>query len=123
MKYLGSALVFLMSLSCGGKGGNTGPAGVPRSATIPSLDTTQSAVLCDWVNQSLGGYGSIDNCDGGGSRHADSTPQGCVSGLRDFGACPSVTVGMLVDCINATGGDMCRIDTEPACAPIIQCGL
>jgi hypothetical protein len=28
-----------------------------------------------------------------------------------------------VDCINATGGDMCRIDTEPACAPIIQCGL
>jgi len=97
MKYLGSALVFLMSLSCGGKGGNTGPAGVPRSATIPSLDATQSAVLCDWVNNSLGGYGSIDNCDGGGSRHADSTPQGCVSGLRDFGACPSVTVSSSYD--------------------------
>src|SRR4026207_2235451 len=72
---LGTAFVLLALLSCGGGSGSSGPAGVPRAATIPSLDTTQSAVLCDWVNQSLGGYGSIDNCDGGGSRHADSTPQ------------------------------------------------
>ena len=116
------ALVLLLSLSCGGGGGNKGPAGVPRSATVPSLDATQSAVLCDWINASVGGYGSIDNCDGGGSRHADSTPQSCVSGLSDFNACPSMTAGEVEDCINAIGGDLCRIDTAPACAPINQCG-
>jgi hypothetical protein len=52
------ALVLLLSLSCGGGGGNKGPAGVPRSATVASLDATQSAVLCDWINASVGGYGA-----------------------------------------------------------------
>jgi hypothetical protein len=117
-----SAFALVLSSSCGGGGGSSGPAGVPRSATVVSLDAAQSAALCDWVNKSLGGYGSIDNCDGGGSRHADSTQQGCVSGLSDFQRCPSLTVGSVEDCINAIGGDLCGIDTAPTCAGINQCG-
>jgi hypothetical protein len=89
---------------------------------VVSLDATQGAALCDWINKNLGGYGSIDNCDGGGSRHADSTQQSCVSGLSDFYACPSLTVGSVEDCISASGGDLCRVDTAPACAGINQCG-
>jgi len=95
---------------------------VPRTATVPSLNAQQMAALCDWVNASLGGYGSIDNCDGGGSRHADSTQQSCISGLSDFYACPSVTVGEVEDCINAARGDLCLVDTLPVCAPIAGCG-
>jgi hypothetical protein len=120
--FLVSTTVLVVSASCGGGGGGTGPAGVPASATVVSLDATQSAALCDWINKSLGGYGSIDNCDGGGSRHADSTQQSCVSGLSDFNACPSLTVGTVEECILAIGGDLCRIDAAPACADINQCG-
>ena len=121
-KSIVSAFALVLCLSCGGGSGNNGPAGVPGSATVVSLNAPQSAALCDWINTRLGGYGSIDNCDGGGSRHADSTQQDCVSGLSDFNACPSLTVGAVVDCINASGGDLCRADTSPACAPINQCG-
>jgi hypothetical protein len=80
------------------------------------LDATQLAALCDWINASVGGYGSINNCDGGGSRHADSTQQSCVSKL-----CPWQTVAAYTDCINAIGGDLCRTDTASACVPLEQC--
>lgn len=115
-------VVMVLCLGCSGGSGGGGPAGVPRTATVPSLNAQQMAALCDWVNASLGGYGSIDNCDGGGSRHADSTQQSCVSGLSDFQACPSVTVGEVDDCINAAHGDLCLVDTLPVCAPIAGCG-
>jgi hypothetical protein len=121
-KFIVSALGLLLCVGCGGGSGNSGPAGVPRSATVPSLDATQSAALCDWINAKLGGYGSIDNCDGGGSRHADSTQQSCIDGLSDFLACPSVTAGYVEDCINASGGDLCRVDTSPACTDVTYCG-
>jgi hypothetical protein len=115
--------VLVLCLGCSGGSGGGGPAGVPRTATVPSLNAQQMAALCDWVNASLGGYGSIDNCDGGGSRHADSTQQSCVSGLGDFNACPSVTVGEVEDCINAAHGDLCLTDTLPVCAAIAGCGI
>ena len=115
-----SALVLVLASGCSGGSGSTGPAGVPRTATVISLDPSQLASLCDWVNASVGGYGSIDNCDGGGSRHANDTQQSCVS--KVFGGCPSLTVGALDDCINAIGGDLCQTDTAPACVSVNQCG-
>jgi len=114
------ALVLVLWSGCSGGSGNTGPAGVPGTATVISLDPNQLASLCDWVATSVGGYGSIDNCDGGGSRHANDTQQSCVS--KVFGGCPSLTVGTLEDCINAIGGDLCRTDTAPACVGVNQCG-
>ena len=122
-KAVGQALPLALWLSCGGGGGGAGPAGVPRSAIVTSLDATQIAALCDWINTSVGGYGSIDNCDGGGSRHADSTQQTCIAGLIDPQGCPSLTAGELEDCINATGGDLCQTATAPACVNLDQyCG-
>ena len=85
-----------------------------------SLDANQLASLCDWVNASVGGYGSIDNCDGGGSRHANSTQQDCVE--KGFDGCPSLKVGALEDCVNAISGDLCQTDTAPVCVSINQCG-
>jgi hypothetical protein len=115
---LGSAIALVLSVTCGaGGGGSTGPAGLPRSTPVGSLNATQMAALCDWANASVGGYGSIDNCDGGGSRHADSTQQSCVSKL-----CPWPTVGAYEDCFNAIGGDLCRTDTAPPCVSLVnQC--
>ena len=115
-------LPLVLWLGCGGGGGSAGPAGVPRTAPVPSLDGKQIAALCDWINVSVGGYGSIDNCEGGGSRHADSTQGSCISGFGGVQACPSLTVRALEDCINAIGGDLCRIETAPACAGLHQCG-
>lgn len=116
-----SALLLVLSLGCGGGSGSSGPAGVPRTATVISLTASQLAALCDWANASVGGYGSIDNCDGGGSRHANDTQASCVS--KAFGACPTLTVGTLEDCINALGGDLCQTDTAPACAGLNQCNV
>jgi hypothetical protein len=118
-RVIGGALVLILWSSCGGSG-NTGPAGVPRTATVVSLDENQLASLCDWVNAGVGGYGSIDNCDGGGSRHANSTQQDCVD--KVFGGCPSLTVGALEDCVDAIGGDLCQTDTAPACVSVNECG-
>jgi hypothetical protein len=88
---------------------------------VGSLDPTQVATLCDWINASVGGYGSIDNCDGGGSHHADSTQQTCVSGGTPKKVCPSLAVGAIEDCINAIGGDLCLTDTAPPCLDLGQC--
>jgi hypothetical protein len=87
---------------------------------VGSLDATQIAAFCDWISASVGGYGSIDNCDGGGSAHAYSTQASCVSSWPKV--CPSVTAGALEDCVNSLGGDLCRVDTAPECAGLMQCG-
>lgn len=119
-KLVGGALVLVLWSGCGGGSGSAGPAGVPRAATVVSLNTTQLGALCDWVAASVGGYGSIDNCDGGGSQHESSTQQDCVS--KAFGGCPTLTAGTLEDCVNALGGDLCRAETAPACVGVNQCG-
>ena len=117
-----SALALVLCVGCGGGSGSAGPAGLPRTATVPALDAQQIAALCDWINAGVGGYGSIDNCDGGGSRHADSTQQSCISGFSGAQACPTLTVGAVQDCIDAIGGDLCRTDTAPECAGVNRCG-
>jgi hypothetical protein len=112
-------LLFLFACSSGG--GSSGPAGLSREASVPSLDAQQIAALCDWINASVGGYGSIDNCDSGGSRHADSNQQACIGGFGGAQACPSLTVGAIEDCINAIGGDLCKTDTLPVCTALNVC--
>jgi hypothetical protein len=117
--FLGRSLAVVLLLGCGGGGGGSGgggPAGLPRTASVPSLDATQIAALCDWINASVGGYGSIDNCDGGGSRHADSTQQSCISGFSGAQACPTLTVGAVQDCIKPSAG-ICAGPTRPPRAP------
>jgi hypothetical protein len=136
-KALGSALALLLTLGCGGggaakdggggaanDGGGAGshPAGIARTATVRSLDQQQLAALCDWINASVGGYGSIDNCAGGGSHHADSDQQSCIGGFSGAQVCSTLTVGALEDCIDALGGHLCRVDTAPACASLTKCG-
>jgi hypothetical protein len=117
---LGGALVLILWSGCGGGGSSSGPAGIPRTATVVSLSGSQLAALCDWSAANLGGYGSIDNCDGGGSRHESSTQQDCVS--KAFGGCPTLTVGALEDCVNAANGHLCLTDTAPVCVSASRCG-
>jgi hypothetical protein len=114
------AVLLVLWSGCGGGSGSAGPAGIPRTAPVVSLTSSQLGSLCDWVAASLGGYGSADNCDGGGSQEADSSQQDCVS--KAFGGCPSLTVGAVEDCVNAIGGNLCRTDTTPACIAAEQCG-
>jgi hypothetical protein len=108
------AALALLPCACGGGrggGGNSGPpADVPRDALVGSLTTQQLGALCDWINASVGGYGSIDNCDGGGSRYAATNQQSCIDAL-----CYTLTAGETEDCVSAIGGDLCRADTEPKC--------
>jgi hypothetical protein len=120
MRVTRKVIALVMWLSCGG--GSGGPeSGLPRTATVPSLDANQLATLCDWINARVGGYGRVDTCAGGKTRHSDASQATCVSGYRDAQICPTLTVGSLEDCIDAIGGDLCRTDTALPCKALDQC--
>jgi len=52
----GAALVALLSaFGCGGKGSSSGPTGLMRNVSLPSLSAEQKGALCDWINASVGG--------------------------------------------------------------------
>lgn len=113
------AAVALFACSCSNGGGSSsGPAGVPRDTLVGSLTMQQLGALCDWANASIGGYGSIENCDGGGSAHAVSDQQSCIGKL-----CFTLPAGAFEDCFNAIGGSLCRAETEPKCMALANCPL
>ena len=87
-----------------------------------SLTSQQGAQLCDWINQTEGGYGRTVDCGSAGPLATDANQAHCVSGLPDLQlACPSLTVAQVEDCAMAEGADLCKYNTEPACAPLRAC--
>jgi hypothetical protein len=49
-------------------------------------------------------------------------PQACIDGCGGAQVCPTLTVGAVENCINALGGDLCRLDGIPACESLDRCG-
>jgi hypothetical protein len=115
-----SALV----VGCGSTsdGGPASGSGLPRTITVVSLTADQGAQLCDWINGAEGGYDRTVDCGSAGPLATDKNQAACVGGLPDLQlACPSLTVGQVEDCAAAEGMDLCKFDTEPACAPLRLC--
>jgi hypothetical protein len=90
-----------------------------RASTLPSLTPAQGALLCDWTNQVLGGYGRTVAC-AAGPRATDRDQAFCVSGLP---SCPDLTVADIEDCTLAQGADVCKYFTATACAALRACVL
>jgi hypothetical protein len=110
------------SISCGSSGGPGDSSGVPRSATVGSLSSTDATTLCDWVNAKQGGYGRTVTCSDGSTRTTDTDQAICVAGSHAAQtACPTLTVGETEDCANAIGSDLCAISTASACAAVSAC--
>jgi len=115
-------ICLLACLGCGGSTGSDAPANVPTAATLGSLDGQQMAALCDWQNGKIGGYGKSVQCDSGMSFQSDASQAGCVKSLiASSQRCPTMTVSTVEACINALGGDVCRLELAPECAPLANC--
>jgi hypothetical protein len=120
-----AALILVGTLvACGGSDGNGGgsSSGLPRATTIASLNQTQAGTLCDWTNSKQGGYGRSVTCTDGSEETTDADKAYCVAAVPLVGQyCPTLTVGDLEDCANATGSDLCAFSTAPGCAAARTC--
>jgi len=117
-----AAAVLIAVVSCSGDGGPGPSSGLSRQATLASLTSQQAATLCDWSNAKQGGYGREATCSDGSLQETDSDKQSCVESVPYVGAlCPTLTVGDIEDCANATGTDLCALTTAAACAAFRQC--
>ncbi len=112
---------FVSGCGSDSSGGSAG-SGLPRTSTVASLTPEQGVQLCDWINQEEGGYGRTVNCALTGPMATNANQMDCVSGLPDFQfECPLLTVAQLEDCTTAEGTDLCKYNTDPACAPLRLC--
>lgn len=90
--------------------------------TLSSLTTPQAVALCDWTNMKQGGYGRDVPCTNG-RESTNPTATSCVNTTLALGnRCASLTVGNIEDCANATGTDLCKLETESACLTVTTCG-
>jgi hypothetical protein len=99
----------------GGGGGAPGASGVASSKRIDSLTDAEKALLCDWTNAKLGGYGGSVDCGGGFSLNADASQAECVA---DWFTTCAATVAQGEACANASS---CADPIPAACAPIASC--
>lgn len=107
----------------GGTNGGTGASsGLLRTATVKSLTSAQAATLCDWQNGKQGGYGRSVTCADGSTQTTDPDKATCVSAASLVGSlCPTLTVGDIEDCANASQTDLCSFDTQAGCANVRAC--
>lgn len=99
----------------GGGGGGMGASGVASSKRLDSLTDAEKALLCDWTNAKLGGYGMSMDCGGGLSLDADASQAECVA---DWFTTCAATVAQGEACANASS---CADLIPAACAPIASC--
>jgi hypothetical protein len=119
MKLVWAAACSFVVVGCGGSSPSS--SGLPRSSTVLSLTPAQGAVLCDWINQSEGGYGRTVDCPTG-PLATDANQSDCVNALPDLEiGCPALTVGQIEDCAQAEGSNLCNYNTALACAPLRAC--
>lgn len=112
-------------LGCsGGDGTGSGAtgSGVPRSSTIASLTPAQAGTLCDWTNTKQGGYGRLVTCPDGTEEDTDADKAYCMAAFPLIAQyCPTLTVGDIEDCANATGTNLCAFATAAGCANARTC--
>jgi len=109
----------------GGRGANGGTgtsSGLSRAATVKSLTPAQAGTLCDWQSGKQGGYGRSVDCADGSTQTTDPDKTMCVSAVSAVGSlCPTLTVGDVEDCANASQTDLCSFETQAGCANVRAC--
>jgi hypothetical protein len=97
-----------------------GPArsGVDPSSVVADLTSADVQLFCDWSVGEQGGVGHSEMCDDGSTVTTKSVAN-CVDTVADL-TCTD-TIGTLEDCIIATAGNLCLLETEPACAAYAAC--
>jgi hypothetical protein len=110
-------LALLLAL---GACGEAPPArsGVDPSIAIADLTPPDVQIYCEWSVAERGGFGSSEMCDDGTTIETESIGS-CVDTIADL-TCTD-TIGALEDCILATGGNLCLLPDEPACAAYEAC--
>jgi hypothetical protein len=102
----------------GGAAGSSAASGFPNidlAADARTLTPTQAGELCDWIDNSLGGYGLHTDC-GPKSISNDANQAACISNRLAF-TC-KVTVGQVKTCITAeVPSRYCEVDST-ACGPL-----
>ncbi len=95
--------------------GDALPRSIDGGTLLTNLTPAQSAALCDWMEGTLGGYGTTTACSNGTSVMNAPDQATCVS-TRLVYRCP-VTVADVETCVlveAATHG----CDSPPACRPL-----
>ena len=94
----------------------TGPAALDPSADIRTLSDGALAQFCDWINETLGGYGRVSNC-GGNTVQVDADQAACVS--AGFHPRCAVSVAQYQTCVLAQVPSMgCNLPYE-SCHPLV----
>lgn len=106
-----------------GTGGALGTSsGVAPGIRLMNLSFDQATALCNWANQKQGGYGRSVTCSSGSVQSTNSSAAGCVQRTLALGGqCLALTVGNIEDCANATGTDLCKLETAAPCGTILTC--
>ena len=112
------AMVVTMSMTACGSGDKS----LDRNKTVATLSTDEKTTLCDQLNGAQGGYGRSVTCASGQTETTDPNQSECVLSTPASGSpCAALTVGTVLDCAAAVGGDLCLFETAPACQPIRTC--
>lgn len=94
----------------------TGPAALDPSADIRTLSDGALAQFCDWINETLGGYGRVSDC-GGNTVQVDADQAACVS--AGFHPRCAVSVAQYQTCVLAQVPSMgCNLPYE-SCHPLV----
>lgn len=114
-------LVASVTFGCGGDVGD-GSALEPSKA-LSELDDVEIGEFCDWSAARMGGYGFEQMCAGSTTVRVHRSREDCVASTRRGAAEPActATVADFESCLDALGGDACRIVTESECAFLLTC--
>jgi hypothetical protein len=114
-----SIALALVLAACGGGADFPPESGVDPSLTVADLPTTDLDTLCTWSIDAVGGPDHVSNC--GDFMFTNDTYAECVADLETW-TC-TATVADYEACINATGGDACKVLTESACLVFFECSV
>jgi hypothetical protein len=101
------------------EGGNFDDAGLGIATTVGLNELTddQRGLLCDWMNEQLGGYGQATDCGGGILVQNAADQQECLT--TSFGFRCDVTVAELEQCVIARAPSHGCIFVASACRPLL----
>jgi len=81
-------------------GGSSNLPALDPKKNLLSLTTDEKGLLCDWVDNALGGYGTSFPCQGGGSVRNYTDRAACIANGLQY-LCTIVTVGDIETCTDA----------------------
>lgn len=100
--------------------GSDSKSGVDSSKYVDELTADDVAKLCDWYTSELGGARQV-MCGAELTVTVNSTDE-CKS--EDFGmGAPHCQVSVLEACVEALGGDPCKLFSAEACGTYLECAF